>query len=96
MQKAKQLGLCDVDAPAAAAQPAPKKKRGREGAGDGLKQLAIDGGAVVEAKAARVYKPKAGSAQEAVLRVLFAAHALSDEGIARDELLQQAQVFTGA
>ena len=47
MQKAKQLGLCDDDAPPSAA---------------------------------RVYKPKPGSAQEAVLRALISVQAHSDGG----------------
>ena len=62
MQKAKQLGLCDDDAPPSAA---------------------------------RVYKPKPGSAQEAVLRALISVQAHSDDGLVRDDLLQQAQQFTG-
>jgi hypothetical protein len=98
MQKAKQLGLCDDDAPSSAADAAPKKRsreKGAAGGGDGKRQLAIDGGAVIEAKTARLYKPKAGSAQEAVLRTLLAAQDHSDEGLLRDDMLQQAQRFTG-
>ena len=98
MQKAKQLGLCDDDGPSSAAAPAPKKRSREKGAtagGDGMRQLAIDGGVVVEAKASRLYKPKPGSAQEAVLRALFAAEEHSEDGLFRDDMLQRAQVFTG-
>ena len=98
MQKAKQLGLCDDDAPPSAADAAPKKRpreKGAGGGGDGMRQLAIDGGIVIEPKAARVYKPKPGSAQEAVLRALISVQAHSDDGLVRDDLLQQAQQFTG-
>ena len=61
-----------------------------------MRQLAIDGGVVIEAKASRLYKPKAGSAQEAVLRALVAAQQHSEDSLLRDDLLQQAQQFTGA
>jgi len=77
----------------------PKSARGRrvqQGGGDGKRQLAIDGGAVIEAKTARLYKPKPGSAQEAVLRTLLSAQDHSDEGLLRDDMLQQAQRFTGS
>jgi hypothetical protein len=98
MQKAKQLGLCEEDASSSAADAAPKKRSREKGSavgGDGLRQLAIDGGVVIEAKAARLYKPKPGSAQEAVLRTLMAAQDLSEDGLLREDLLQQAQHFTG-
>ena len=36
-----------------------------------------------------------GSAQEAVLRTLMAAQDLSEDGLLREDLLQQAQHFTG-
>jgi hypothetical protein len=98
MQKAKLLGLCDEDAPLSALDAAPKK-RSREkvsaaGAG-GMRQLAIDGGVVIEAKAARLYKPKPGSVQEAVLRTLMTAQENLEDGLLREDLLQQAQRFTG-
>jgi hypothetical protein len=98
MQKAKQLGLCDDDAPSSAANSAPKKRsreKGAVGGGDGMRQLAIDGGVVIEAKAPRLYKPKPGSAQEAVLRTLMAAEEQSEDGLRREDMLQQAQQFTG-
>jgi hypothetical protein len=98
MQKAKQLGLCDDESPSSAADAAPKKRsreKGSAACGDGMRQLAIDGGVVIEAKAARLYKPKPGSAQEAVLRTLLAAQEHSEDGLLRDDMLQQAQRFTG-
>ena len=60
-----------------------------------MRQLAIDGGVVIEAKAVRLYKPKPGSAQEAVLRTLMAAQENVEDGLLREDLLQQAQRFTG-
>ncbi len=98
MQKAKQLGLCDDSVPSSAADSVPKKRsreKGAAGGGDGMRQLAIDGGVVVESKAPRLYKPKPGSAQEAVLRTLMAAEEQSEDGLLRDDMLQRAQQFTG-